>query len=154
MPMTVGTLEAVSQALVHKGACKKQQQQQQQQQQQPQQYITYRHFGTSMAEPTFADSFSKLLRLKCLSNASGVGDVQIEQWPAISIVDAVPCFHACGRAGQSPPGYFFRWWMGGYTWGIHKVVINDFLLEQGWTMLELSVVVWPPMEHAEESQSE
>ena len=56
MPMTVGTLEAVSQALVHKGACKKQQQQQQQQQQQPQQYITYRHFGTSMAEPTFADS--------------------------------------------------------------------------------------------------
>ena len=95
MPMTVGTLEAVSQALVHKGTCKQQhQQQQQQQQQQPQQYITYKHFGTSMAEPAFADSFSKLLHLKCLSNESGVGDVQNTQWQAISIVDDVPCFHA------------------------------------------------------------
>ena len=83
-----------------------------------------------------------------------MGDVQIEQWPAISSVDAVPCFHACGRAGQSPPGNFFRWWMG-FLWGIHKVVINDFLLEQGWTTCQLSVVVWPPIEErAEESQSD
>ena len=41
---------------------------------------------------------------------------------------------------------------GGY---IYKVVINEFLLEQGWTTCQLSVVVWPPIEErAEESQSD
>ena len=44
---------------------------------------------------------------------------------------------------------------GVYMGDTYKVVINDFLLEQGWTTCQLSVVVWPPIEErAEESQSD